>query len=105
MLESVIVVDDIDNRAANILKQDALSCGADAVISSGVSNLKPGNRARLLRNFEPGKKTGFKLKEQPFGLKELSFKIKEINKEQDKRIILCRNKKIKLHGKTPVRGL
>lgn len=106
MLESVIVVDDIDNRAANILKQDALSCGADAVISSGVSKFEAGkSRAVICATLSQAKKLAFKLKEQPFGLKELSFKIKEINKEQDKRIILCRNKKIKLHGKTPVMGI
>lgn len=106
MLSGVIVIDDIDNKAANILKQDALSCGADAVISSDVSKFKSGkSRAVICATLNQTNKLSYKLKEQPFGLKELSLKIKEINKEQNKRKILCGKKKIVLNGKAIVMGI
>ncbi|MFA7074213.1 MAG: dihydropteroate synthase [Endomicrobiaceae bacterium] len=106
MLSGVIIIDGINNKAANILKQDALSCGADAVISSDISKFKPGkSRAVICATLNQADKLSDKLKEQPFGLKELSLKIREINKKQKKRKILCGKKKIILNDKTLVMGI
>lgn len=106
MLENIIVIDDIDNRAANILKQEALSCGADLVVNSNVSRFKSGkSRAVLCATINQTNKLISKLKEQPFGLKELSIKIQDVNKEQSKRVIVCGKKKIVLNDKNLVMGI
>ena len=99
MIENVIIVDDIDNRAANILKQEAISCGADVVVSKDVSIFKKGkSRAIICANILQTEKLANKIKEQPFELKILSQKISELNSKKYKTII-CANKKIKINKK------
>ena len=47
IISEPFLVEDIDNRAANILKQEAISCGADVSVSKEVSLFKKGNQLLL----------------------------------------------------------
>ncbi|MCL1971719.1 MAG: dihydropteroate synthase [Endomicrobia bacterium] len=92
-----IVIEKIDNRAANILKQEALSCGAEAAVSENVSRFKKGfsdlvlfATARQVENLI--KKLSF----QPFGLKEISRQLEIILKD------LLLNKKIFKYKKSAI---
>lgn len=71
-----ILLKNIDNRAANIIKQELLSIGGDAAINRDVSNFVFGKSDILifatLRQLE---KLKDKLSKQPFGLKDLGNKI------------------------------
>ena len=42
IIGSSFIVENIDNRAANILKQEALACGCDVAVSKDVSLFKKG---------------------------------------------------------------
>jgi len=98
------IVENIDNRAANILKQDALACGCDVAVSKDVSLFKKGkSNVVICANTNQIEKLILKINGQPFGLKLLSQKINEINSFQPKQII-CANKKISLN-KTLVMGI
>ncbi len=99
------MVEDIDNIAANILKQEALSCGADVAVSKDVSLFKKGTSTVIIcANKNQIEKLSLKLKEQPFELKYLSKKIIEINSVQLKEIV-CSTKKISLKNKPLVMGI
>ena len=99
MIENIIIVDDIDNRAANILKQEAISCGCDVAVSKDISMFKSGkSRAVICANILQTEKLANKIEEQPFGLKTLSQKINALNNQKGKTIV-CANKKIKINKK------
>lgn len=99
MVEDIIIVDDIDNRAANILKQDALACGCDVVVSKDVSMFKQGkSKAIICATVLQMEKLADKIKNQPFELKTLSQKIMELNTQNSKTIV-CAKKKIKINKK------
>jgi len=72
-----VYVQGIDNRAANILKQEMLSVGAEASINANVSRFKNGTSNVLLmgtiKHFEI---IYLKLAKDPFGLKELAENIR-----------------------------
>jgi len=98
------VVENIDNRAANILKQEAISCGCDVAVNKNISLFKKGNSDIVIcANTNQIEKLTLKIKEQPFGLKSLSQKINDINSFQLKQIV-CADKKIALN-KTLVMGI
>jgi len=98
------IVEDIDNRAASVLKQEALSCGCDVAVSKDVSLFKKGkSNIVICANRNQIEKLTSKIKEQPFGLKLLSKQISDINSFQLKQIV-CANKKIALN-KTLVMGI
>ena len=98
------IVENIDNRAANILKQEALSCGCDVAVSKDISLFKKGkSNIVICANTNQIEKLISKINGQPFGLKLLSQKINEINSFQLKQII-CANRKISLN-KTLVMGI
>lgn len=73
-----IEVEGIDTRAANILKQDAISVGGDCCVPRKASSFEKGSCSVLLmvtrRQLE---RLLLKLKSQPFGLKEVSKKVEE----------------------------
>jgi dihydropteroate synthase len=71
MLE-LIVIEKIDNRAANILKQEAISVGADVALSENISRFKQGfsNIVLFVTLSQLGKLVP-KLSLQPFGLKQI----------------------------------
>jgi len=98
------IVENIDNRAANILKQEAISCGCDVAVSKDVSLFKKGkSNIVICANTNQIEKLILKINGQPFGLKLLAQKINDINSFQLKQIV-CANKKISLH-KTLVMGI
>ncbi|AFL68724.1 dihydropteroate synthase [Sulfurospirillum barnesii] len=68
-----IYIKDLKSPAANILKQDALSIGADlAVPKETITCKKPLVDALLIANDKQLKELSFKEKAQPFGLKALA---------------------------------
>ncbi|MDR1941137.1 MAG: dihydropteroate synthase [Endomicrobium sp.] len=76
-----VSIEKIDNRAANILKQDAISCGADAAVSIEVSKFKKGlSNAVLFATAAQLEKIAKKLSLQPFGLKEAAVRLLSIQK-------------------------
>ncbi|MDR1784446.1 MAG: dihydropteroate synthase [Endomicrobium sp.] len=78
-----IVIEEIDNRAANILKQEAISVGADFIVNEDVSKFRRGmSNAILFATINQIKKLINKLKLQPFGLKEISFEFDKILDEK-----------------------
>lgn len=105
IISEPFIVENIDNRAANILKQEAISCGADVSVSKEVSLFKKGkSTAVICANKNQIEKISLKIKEQPFGLKDLSKKIIEINSTQLKQMV-CSTKKISLKNKPLVMGI
>ena len=105
IISEPFIVENIDNRAANILKQEAISCGADVSVSKEVSLFKKGKSTVVIcANKNQIEKISLKIKEQPFGLKDLSKKIIEINSTQLKQIV-CSTKKISLKNKPLVMGI
>ncbi len=105
IISEPFIVENIDNRAANILKQEAISCGADVSVSKDVSLFKKGkSTAVICANKNQIEKISLKIKEQPFGLKDLSKKIIEINSTQLKQIV-CSTKKISLTNKPLIMGI
>jgi dihydropteroate synthase len=88
-----IIVEQIDNRAANILKQEAISVGADVSLSEDISRFKKGfSDLILFATLRQVLKLVDKLKFQPFGLKELSLSFKRlINNEK---VFKCRGKSL-----------
>ena len=76
--EFVFFIKEISCGAANILKQDALSIGADVALPKGVPNCKKKYfNAILLCNKKQLEILSKKELFQPFGLKNLAFKLKE----------------------------
>jgi len=70
-------VDGIDTRAANILKQDAISVGGDCAVPRKASSFEKGLwKVLLVVNGRELERLIDKLKLQPFGLKELSGELK-----------------------------
>jgi dihydropteroate synthase len=67
---------DVDNRAANLLKQEMLSLGAEAAVSHVVSRFEKGNSTvLLLGTLAQYKRLIPRLARQPFGLKQIAPKI------------------------------
>ncbi len=75
----VVKIEQLDHRAANILKQEMLSLGAETACSREVMSLQRG-RAPVLLIGTPAqyRKLLFKLTYQPFGLKEVALRLREI---------------------------
>jgi len=71
-------LDGIDTRAANILKQDAISVGGDCAVPRKASSFEKGYwKVLLVVNGRELDKLTEKLEKQPFGLRELSLKLRE----------------------------
>ena len=104
IVASSFIVEGIDNRAANVLKQEAISCGCDVAVSKDISLFKKGKSSIVIcANQNQIEKLSAKIKEQPFGLKLLSKQLIDVNSFQLKQIV-CANKKISL-DKTLVMGI
>ncbi len=93
-----LIIEKIDNRAANILKQEALSCGAEAAVNENVSRFKKGfSNAVVFATARQAEILSEKLKKQPFGLKEISDKFKQITKTLNThKILRYKNSRIDL---------
>ncbi len=75
----IIKIKDLNVGAANILKQDALSIGADLAVPRGTVLAKtPTVECLLIATSSQLKILGRKELAQPFGLKDLAHKLKEI---------------------------
>lgn len=73
MLVYVVQIPNLDLRAANILKQESLSCGADLALPKAACKLRaPKTDAILIANLKQIDILKGKLLAQPFGLKNLS---------------------------------
>lgn len=106
ILQSSFLIENIDNRAANVLKQDALSCGCDVAVSKDISLFKKGfSTVILCANRYQTEKLALKINSQPFGLKEISKKILELLEEEKERKIVCANRKIILRDTPLVMGI
>ncbi|MDR3111683.1 MAG: dihydropteroate synthase [Elusimicrobiota bacterium] len=92
-----LVFEKIDNRAANILKQESLRVGADAAVCEDVSKFKKGTSDAVLFATENQiEKLITKLSIQPFGLKQIALQIKDILLANSKKFFSYKNKKIDL---------
>lgn len=79
MVLRIVQVDEIDNRAANILKQEMLSLGGDCALPHGAYNLSVGkSKCLIIGTMNQYKKLIPKLKLQPFGLKDLAIKLEKL---------------------------
>ncbi|MDR0401912.1 MAG: dihydropteroate synthase [Endomicrobium sp.] len=100
----LISIEKIDNRAANILKQEAISVGADSVVNENVSKFKRGlSNTVLLATINQIRKLIDKIKLQPFGLKKIALKLNNITLNE-KKIFKYGNKYIDLSN-TVVMGI
>ncbi len=81
---NAIVIEKIDNRAANILKQEAISVGASVALNENVSRFKKGvSDTVLFATVNQIEKLVNKLRLQPFKLKEIALKLKNtLNKKK-----------------------
>ena len=76
-LHRTLLAEGIDNRAANILKQDMLSLGGEVAVSRAVGGLKKGSSSALIMGtLLQLEKLSDKICVQPFGLKEVSANIR-----------------------------
>ena len=102
-----IVIEKIDNRAAAIFKQEALSCGAELAVNEKVSRFKKGfSDAVLFATLRQMQLLAGKLSFQPFGLKEVAAGLAEIacGFTWNKKVLKYGNKKIDL-SKPAVMGI
>jgi dihydropteroate synthase len=75
----VIKLEEVDHRAANILKQEMLSLDGEAACSRDVMALKKGRASVLLFGTDAQlRKLILKLSYQPFGLKNIALQIKKL---------------------------
>jgi len=79
MVMRIVKVDEIDNRGANILKQEILSLGGDCALPHYTYNLSSGkSKCIIIGTLSQYKKLIPKLKLQPFGLKNLAEELENI---------------------------
>jgi dihydropteroate synthase len=78
-----IIVEKIDNKAANILKQEAISVGADVALNEDICRFKRGiSDVVLFATRSQLSKLVDKIRLQPFGLKQLSQDFNKIIKKR-----------------------
>ncbi|MDR1511439.1 MAG: dihydropteroate synthase [Endomicrobium sp.] len=99
-----IIIEKIDNRAANILKQEAISVGADSVVSEDVGKFKYGiSNTILFATISQIRKLISKLELQLFGLKEISLELDRILSE--KKVFKYGERCLNLSGPPVVMGI
>lgn len=90
-----IVIEKIDNRAANILKQEAISVGADVALNENISRFKLGfSDIVLFVTASQAYKLINKISLQSFGLKQVARSLKTIMVE--KKVFRYKNKYLDL---------
>jgi dihydropteroate synthase len=98
----------VNNIAANIIKQEMLSLGADAAIARGALTGKTKNTDILLIGRRDQLDTLIaKLKLQPFGLQKLALEIDGNIKNftKDNFTLVLKNKSLSLSGRTRIMGI
>lgn len=74
-----IMLNQVDSRAANILKQTMLSQGAEAAVSRGTVNLADSHTdVLILANAAQLQRAIPRLKEQPWGLKKIASELEAL---------------------------
>jgi dihydropteroate synthase len=102
MLEPIII-EKIDNRAANILKQEAISVGADVALNENISRFKQGfSDVVLFATLFQFDRLVSKLSLQPFGLKQIGSDLKRMIIKR--KVFKYRNKSLDL-SKPVVMGI
>ncbi|MDR0985076.1 MAG: dihydropteroate synthase [Endomicrobium sp.] len=97
-INKVVIIEKIDNRAVNILKQEAISVGADIAINKNVSKFILGfSNAVLFSDLSRMLKLIDKLSVQPFNLKNVAMKIKDLVFNKKNKIFKFRNKHLNLN--------
>ncbi len=107
-LSSAIKLEKVKPQAANILKQEALSLGAEAAISRGVIDLKRKRTNILLLGTEKQYRLLVgKLKRQPFGLTEIAEELKNLltNFKRQRWEMKCGKYILRLGRKTLIMGI
>ncbi|MDR0915289.1 MAG: dihydropteroate synthase [Endomicrobium sp.] len=90
-ISNTILINKMNNKGLNILKQEAISVGADVAVNENVSKFKCGmSNAVLFANSSQITKLINKLSLQPFGLQEFALKLKKIL--NTKIVFQCKNK-------------
>ncbi|MDR0890745.1 MAG: dihydropteroate synthase [Endomicrobium sp.] len=88
-IHNSIIIHNMDNKALNILKQEALSIGADVAINKTISQFKYGSsNAVLFANNSQMIKLIAKLIPQPFGLHKFALQLNKIL--NDKIVFQCK---------------
>lgn len=106
MVLRVIMVDEIDNRGANILKQEILSLGGDCALPHDTYNLSSGkSKCILIGTLNQYKKLIPKLKLQPFGLKNLAEELEKIFSCEKIKKSLIKDKVFEWGKKTFIMGI
>lgn len=103
-----IKITNLDARAANILKQDAISVGADAAVSKEVSMFTATKTdVILMGTIKEYEVLYYKMKSQPFGLSKLADEVKEVLLNYDNKYseFLMRGYKFDFNKKTAVMGI
>jgi dihydropteroate synthase len=102
-VHSTLLAEGIDNRAANILKQDMLSLGGEVAVSRAVGGLKTGSSSALIMGtLLQLEKLTEKIARQPFGLREVSANIEAAisNHSRENFSLKCGRFTVRL-GRTP----
>jgi dihydropteroate synthase len=102
----VVRVENIRNRAANILKQEMLSLGAEAAVPRAIMELKDGYcDVLLMGTLKQYNLLAGKLKKQPFGLAQLGKQLEGILKPGDNLKLKCGPRILNLSKKVHLMGI
>jgi len=104
----LIKLEDVPSQAANLLKQEMLSIGADAAIKKEIASFSVKKSDVLLMGTEAQyKKVIPRLRKQPFSLAAIANQLKQAlnNFKQGKFVISLGNKKLDLTKKVAVMGI
>lgn len=75
----VIKIDNVDTRAANILKQTMLSQGSEAAVSAGTVDLSAARTDVIIGcTLHQLRQAIIRLKEQPWGLKDIAGNLEKL---------------------------
>lgn len=98
----LIHIDNLSLKAANILKQEALSRGGDVALHRDVAGLAiEKSSAILIATRRQLRELVIKLKVQPFGLKTLSRELETLMRQYDHKVQRCREINLP-HGASPL---
>lgn len=108
LLYRVIKLENVDHRAANIIKQEMLASGSDVALSREVFNLtdKKGD-VLLMGTIKHYQRLIKKLRMQPFVLPKIADEIENVLTNFDKRTakLSCRNYELDMDKRTLIMGI
>lgn len=103
-----VCADGVDNRAANIIKQEMLSLGGEAAVNRAVSGFTKGaSRVLIMGTLKQHEGLLTKLSRQPFGLKALATEIAKAFSNYDRTVAssIGTRRPLKLGDGTAVMGI